>query len=109
VQDHLQGAPAKPVIIAAEPQLFVSDIKASLDFFTHKLGFSIVFTCGEPAFYAQVQRDGARLNLRCVDEPAIRPELRDSEKLLSAALTVATADEIGRLFLEFQSTGVAFL
>jgi catechol 2,3-dioxygenase-like lactoylglutathione lyase family enzyme len=108
MQNHLQGTAAKPVIIAAEPQLFVTHMKASLDFFTHKLGFSIVFTYGEPAFYAQVQRDGARLNLRCVDEPAIRPELRDSEKLLSAALTVAKADEIGRLFLEFQSTGVAF-
>jgi hypothetical protein len=37
--------------IAAE--LFVADIKASCDFFTQKLGFSIVFTYGEPPFYAQ--------------------------------------------------------
>jgi uncharacterized glyoxalase superfamily protein PhnB len=53
-------------------------------------------------------RDGARINLRCVDRPVIDPDLRDREQLLSAALTVATADEIKQLFLEFQAAGVTF-
>ena len=88
--------------------MFVADIKASLDFFTQKLGFAIVFAYGEPPFYAQVKRDGARLNLRCVDRPVIDPDYRDREELLSAALTVGTADEIKQLFLEFQAAGVAF-
>lgn len=105
---HAGQTHTKAVIIAAEPQLFVGDIKASLDFFTGKLGFAIGFAYGEPPFYAQVTRDGARLNLRCVDRPAIDPELRDREELLSAALTVGTADEVKQLFLEFQSAGVAF-
>ena len=52
--------------------------------------------------------DGAPLNLRCVDAPVMDGELRDREQLLSAAMTVATADEIKQLYLEFQSTGVAF-
>jgi catechol 2,3-dioxygenase-like lactoylglutathione lyase family enzyme len=30
--------------------LFVSDIAASCDFFTQKLGFSVVFVYGEPPF-----------------------------------------------------------
>jgi uncharacterized glyoxalase superfamily protein PhnB len=34
--------------------------------------------------------------------------VRDGEELLSASLTVATADEIKQLFLEFQSAGVTF-
>jgi uncharacterized glyoxalase superfamily protein PhnB len=34
--------------------------------------------------------------------------IRDREELLSASLTVATADEIKLLFLEFQSAGVSF-
>jgi uncharacterized glyoxalase superfamily protein PhnB len=38
----------------------------------------------------------------------IDPELRDREELLSAALTVATANEIKQLFLEFQSANVTF-
>src|SRR4051794_7100008 len=33
----------KAVIAAAEPQLFVADIKSSCDFFTAKLGFSLAF------------------------------------------------------------------
>jgi len=101
-------APARPVLVAAEPQLFVADIKASCDFFTQRLGFAIVFVYGEPPFYAQVRRDGARLNLRCVDTPVVDGALREREDLLSASMTVATADEIKQLFLEFQSAAVLF-
>ena len=98
----------KPVITAAEPQLFVADIRASCDFFTAKLGFAVAFIYGEPPFYAQVMRDGARLNFRCVASPVIDPALRAREQLLSASLTVATVAEIKRLFLEFQAAGVTF-
>jgi uncharacterized glyoxalase superfamily protein PhnB len=38
----------------------------------------------------------------------IDAELRDREQLLAAALTVATAEEIKQLFLEFQAAGVSF-
>jgi len=106
VSDHAKHSPSEAVIICAEPELFVADIKASLDFFTHKLGFSIAFSYGEPPFYAQ--RDAAQLNLKCVDSPVINPELRDRDELLSAAMTVATPDEIKQLFLEFQSANVTF-
>jgi uncharacterized glyoxalase superfamily protein PhnB len=99
---------SRPVLTAAEPQLFVADIRKSCDFFAEKLGFTIAFVHGEPPFYGQVKRDGARLNLRCVDAPAIDGQLRERESLLSAAITVATAAEIEQLFLEFQAAGVAF-
>jgi catechol 2,3-dioxygenase-like lactoylglutathione lyase family enzyme len=106
--DNANATATKPVLVEAEPELFVADIRASCSFFTDKLGFSIVFTYGEPPFYAQVKRDGARLNLKHVDQPVIEPALRDREELLSAAMTVATADEIKALFLEFQAAGVGF-
>ena len=108
MSDHADPISTKAVISAAEPQLFVTDIKASCGFFTGKLGFAVVFSYGEPPFYAQVRRDGARLNLRCVEQPVIDAALRDREQLLSASLTVATADEIKALFLEFQNAGVTF-
>lgn len=106
--DHAERTSTRAVITAAEPELFVADIKASCDFFTGKLGFSVAFTYGEPPFYAQVKRDAARLNLRCVDRPVIDPMLRDREELLAAAMTVATPDELKQLFIEFQSAGVTF-
>jgi hypothetical protein len=108
MSDHARTIATKAVIIAAEPQLFVADIRSSCDFFASKLGFAVGFTYGEPPFFAQVGRDGARINLRCVEQPVIDPELRDREQLLSAALTVATAGEITQLFLEFQATGAVF-
>ena len=96
----------KATIVDAEPQLLVTDIKRACGFFCEKLGFSVVFSYGEPPYYAQVRRDAARLNLRRVerDESAVR----EREELLSASMTVATAEEIKLLFLEFQSAGVTF-
>ena len=96
---------SKAILLAAEPQLFVSDIVASCEFYSAKLGFAVAFTYGEPPFYGQVFRDRARLNLRHLDEPAIRPELQEREHLLSASITV---DDAKALYLEFQAAGVAF-
>jgi catechol 2,3-dioxygenase-like lactoylglutathione lyase family enzyme len=103
-----KSAPSRATIVGAEPQLLVTDIRRSCEFFREKLGFTLVFTYGKPPYYAQVQRDAARLNLRRVERPVIESTLRDREELLSASMTVATADEIKLLFLEFQSAGVAF-
>ena len=100
-------SPSKAIIVGAEPQLFVADIRRSCEFFCNKLGFALVFSYGNPPYYAQVNRDAARLNLRCVDGRVI-DSIRNREELLSASMTVATADEVKLLFLEFQSAGVPF-
>src|SRR5262249_7339144 len=67
-----------------------------------------VFTYGEPPFYAQVKRDRALLNLKCVDYPVIDPALRDRQSLLSVDMGVDTHEEINQLFLEFQAAGITF-
>ena len=103
--DKQREAVSKPTLIAAEPQLFVADIAASCAFYSNQLGFIVAFTYGEPPFYGQVYRDGARLNLRCVEQPLIDPKLRDRENLLSASITL---DDAKPLFVEFQAAGVTF-
>jgi catechol 2,3-dioxygenase-like lactoylglutathione lyase family enzyme len=100
--------PSKATIVDAEPQLLVTDMKRSCEFFQKKLGFSLVFSYGDPAYYAQVRRDAARLNLRCVEGRAIESTVHDREELLAVSMTVATTAEIKLLFLEFQSAGVTF-
>ena len=102
------SAAQRPFLNATEAQLFVSDIKASCDFYTQKLGFAVAFVHGEPPFYGQVVRDHARLNLRVVGEPVFAGNIREREHLLSASLTVATSDEIKQLFLSYQAAGVRF-
>jgi uncharacterized glyoxalase superfamily protein PhnB len=104
----LKLPPLKATIVGAEPQLFVTNIKRSCEFFRERLGFTLVFSYGEPPYYAQVGRDAARLNLRCVERTVIESTVRDQEELLAVSMTVATADEIKLLFLEFQSAGVVF-
>ena len=108
MSDSSTQTTTRPVITAVAAELFVSDIQKSCDFFTRKLGFTVVYTYGEPPFYGQVKRDAARLNLKHMDRPVIDPELRDREQLLSADMGVDTADEIKQLYLEFQQAGVEF-
>lgn len=98
----------RPILNSTEAQLFVADIKASCDFYTGKLGFTVAFVYGDPPFYGQVTRDHARLNLRMVGEPVFAGDIREREHLLSASLTVATSDEIKQLFLSYQAAGVRF-
>jgi catechol 2,3-dioxygenase-like lactoylglutathione lyase family enzyme len=108
MSDSAAQSTTRPVIGAVAAELFVSDIQRSCDFFTRKLGFTVAYTYGEPPFYGQVKRDAARLNLKCMDRPVIDPELREREQLLSADMGVDTADEIKKLYLEFQKAGVDF-
>ena len=93
-------------LVAAEPQLYVRDVAAASEFYARMLGFSVAFTHGEPPFYGQVYRDGARLNLRQVDEPVFDSARRDREQLLAASITLEDARP---LFLEYQSAGVEFV
>ena len=89
-------------------QLFVANIKSSCDFYTNKLGFAVEFTYGDPPYYGQVVRDNARLALRLVFETVFAGDVRKREHLLSASITVATANEIKQLFLSYQAAGVSF-
>jgi catechol 2,3-dioxygenase-like lactoylglutathione lyase family enzyme len=106
--DEAKPTVPRAVLSAAEPQLFVSDITASCEFFTTKLGFVVVHVYGDPPFHGHVSRDGAALNPRSVDRPVIGSQLREREDLLSATLTVNSADEIKQIYLEFQAAGVVF-
>src|ERR1700735_1887535 len=51
---NVKSSPSKATIVCAEPQLFVTDIKRSCEFFDEKLGFSLVFSYGDPPYYAQM-------------------------------------------------------
>ena len=92
-------------LLAAEPQLFVTDINVAIGYFVDKLGFEIGFLHGDPPFYGQVRRDVAHINLRHVDQPIVDSALRQREDFLSVSITV---DDVSRLYAEFQAAGAAF-
>ena len=94
------------MIIASEPQLFVSDIEAATDFYVRKLGFTIAFSYGEPPFYAQVTRDQGRLNLRRIEGAVFDSGFRAREP--NAVVATLALDVAEPLFLEFQKAGVVF-
>jgi uncharacterized glyoxalase superfamily protein PhnB len=85
--------------------VFVADFERALAFYRDDLGFDVDYTYGEPAFWGEVHRDGARLNLRHLDESPWREGVRDAEQLLSAYVLVTDAKA---LFLEHQARGVDF-
>lgn len=97
-----------PYLSGTEAVLYVADFSGSLTFFTEKLGFTTDFTYGDPPFYGVIQRDKARLCLRLISEPVFVGDIRQREELLSAAITLDSADDIKLLFLEYQAAGVSF-
>jgi catechol 2,3-dioxygenase-like lactoylglutathione lyase family enzyme len=101
-----EPTPIPATLLAAEPMLFVDDIQTSCDFFARKLGFQVAFSYGEPPFYAQVVRDGARLNLRKVCQPAFGTDFRRKEQ--DALSAVITLDDAKPLYLEYQAAGLPF-
>ncbi len=106
--DEPRQTTPRPILTSISSQLFVANIKSSCDFYTNKLGFAVEFIYGDPPYYGQVVRDNARLNLRLVFEPVFVADVRKREHLLSASITVATANEIKQLFLSYQAAGVSF-
>jgi uncharacterized glyoxalase superfamily protein PhnB len=46
--------------------------------------------------------------MRLVFEPVFAGDVREREHLLSASITVGTANEIKQLFLSYQAAGVSF-
>ena len=99
---------SQATLIAAVPQLFVSDIAASCDFFTRKLGFTVEFVYGDPPFYAQVKRGGARIALRHVDRDVMEKialAMTADVDMLAASISV---DDVASLHDAFQATDVAF-
>lgn len=104
--EQAKAVSAVPVLKAALPVVFVSNVEASAAFFRDKLGFAIDFLHGNPPFYGSVSRDRARLRLRFVHEPVLTPEVREREDgLLSAFLEVAN---IKGLFAEYKAAEVEF-
>jgi uncharacterized glyoxalase superfamily protein PhnB len=106
--EEMRQIVALPVLNSIAAQLFVADIQASFDFYASKLGFTVDFVYGDPPFYAQVTRDNARLSFRHVDKPVFAGDIREREGLLSASITVASANEIKQLFSNYQDTNVTF-
>ncbi|WP_078310067.1 MULTISPECIES: VOC family protein [unclassified Mycobacterium] len=93
-------------VVTAEPQLFVTDFDRAVGFYVDTLGFELAFTYGEPAFYGQVRRGGASLNLRKVKGPVFdRNFLATERDPISATLTTY---KLGPLHDEYQAAGVSF-
>jgi catechol 2,3-dioxygenase-like lactoylglutathione lyase family enzyme len=99
---------SQPILTSVAAHLYVRDLKASTDFYTTKLSFTIDFVYGDPPFYGQVSRDKAQLALRSMDESFFAEDIREREGLLSASITLASADEIKQLFFVYQAADVLF-
>jgi catechol 2,3-dioxygenase-like lactoylglutathione lyase family enzyme len=94
-----------PELLAAFPQVFVTDMPRAVAFYRDRLGFSVGYLYGEPPFYGLVSRGEARLNLRHVDTLPFDPLARREEDLLAATIVVRHAKA---LFLEYEEAGLAF-
>lgn len=64
------------------PQLVVTDVVATAEYYRDVLGFEILGLFGEPPFYSIVQRDGVEIHFGCakgggISNTKVRPESID--------------------------------
>ena len=85
---------AIPRLACAYPQLHVLDVDRAAKFYVDRLGFTLIYLYGTPAFYGLVERDGAGFNFRHVDAPTMDAALRDRESLISANIPVYGIDAL---------------
>jgi catechol 2,3-dioxygenase-like lactoylglutathione lyase family enzyme len=96
------GASQRPVVLTARPFLFVSSVEAACAYYVDKLGFTLVFSYGKPAYYAEIQRDGVDLCIRHIDVPMIDPALATREEIVMCGIKVSDAKAF---YLELQYAG----
>lgn len=104
--DDTVPAGGRPVFMAVEPQLFVTNVEASCDYYAEKLGFTVAFLYGDPPYYGQIYRDGVQLNLRQVDRLPFDQSFRSVEEdALSATILV---EDVAALAAEYEAAGATF-
>ncbi len=87
---------------SAVPVLFVRDVTAAADHYVERLGFTVDFLHGAPAFYGSISRDEARLHLRFVHAPNFRELAAREESLIVAAIEVRN---VKQLFAQYSASG----
>jgi catechol 2,3-dioxygenase-like lactoylglutathione lyase family enzyme len=92
-------------LVAGYPQLFTTDMARWRSYYVGKLRFAEAFMQGEPAFYGQVRRGAAVLNIRHVDRMPFDGDVREREVLLAAYIETS---DIAKLFAEYDRAGVDF-
>jgi len=85
--------------------LYVQDVRASIDWFRHSLGFTLEACAGEPPYYAEVRRDAARIALRCVTGPVFNGDVRDRQELMAASIEVDHLETLTELYERARLTG----
>ena len=86
------------------PQFFTTDMQATLDYYTDKLGFACLGTWDDPPVYAIVARDQHRIHFRLAEPPVPNPD-KYADTLLDAYLFIEDADT---LYAEYAARGVEF-
>jgi uncharacterized glyoxalase superfamily protein PhnB len=86
----------------AVPMLYVADVRRAVDHYQRVLGFEAALE-GDPPFYAEVWRGGARVALRGTHRPVFDPAARANEALLWQASIGVRG--VKALYLEYVAAG----
>ena len=102
-------APQREPVIAGDagpvfaiPMLYVADVRRAAEHWERVLGFKAVLE-GEPPFYGEVSRGGARIALRGVHRPVFDAAARADEPLLWQASIGVRG--VKALYLEYVAAG----
>jgi uncharacterized glyoxalase superfamily protein PhnB len=92
-----------PHLTASAPILLVNDVVAAANYYRDRVGFSYDRLWGEPPDFCILHRDGMRLMLSQVNNPAdIRPHWTVVDKMWNVYFWV---DDVDALYAELHSRG----
>ncbi len=94
---------SKAQITGVAPVLLVADILKATAYYRDQLGFDEINLYGDPANFAIISRNGARIMLARADDPAkILPNWKIQSKTSSVYFWV---ENIDALYAEYQASG----
>ena len=92
------------LIKGMSPQLVVSNIERSIEFYTEKLGFTVAFRYSD--FYVGIIKDGYTIHLKS-GNPSI--EERKNKRVNEDLDIIFSVENIEYLYEEFSNRSVAFI
>ena len=104
---HLEGPAHGGRLVRCRPMLAVADLPRTIAFYTHKLGFRVMATFGDPPVWCDLSRDGVSIMFNAPPSGDVKRDVpRCSRDYQIYYINAADASSLDALHAEFRGRGV---
>jgi uncharacterized glyoxalase superfamily protein PhnB len=92
-------------LTSIDAHLSVQDVRASVDWFRHVLGFRLETCAGEPPDYAEIRRCATRIALRGITGPGLTANVIEGQEPMAASIELDDLQTLQDLYERARITG----